>query len=64
MGIRNDPDLADWLFAYSEEMPKQRSWARSVALYYASHGFMTEAQHAAAVKLQQAVEENDSSPDP
>lgn len=65
MAIRNDPDLADWLWEYSEEAPEQRSWARSVALYYVSHGFMTEAQHAAAVRMRKTVEEeNDSTKTP
>ncbi len=48
--IRNDPDLADWLWEQRDWSP----WAEGVALYYASHGFMTEGQHKAALKMRDA----------
>lgn len=52
--IRNDPDLVDWLWEQREWSP----WARSVALYYDAHGFITEAQHAAAVRMRKRSEKD------
>ena len=49
MGIRNDPELADWLWEQREWSP----WARSVALYFDAHGFMTDGQHAIATKMRE-----------
>ena len=45
--IRNDPELADWLWEQRDWSP----WAESVALYYAAHDFMTVAQHETAVRM-------------
>lgn len=52
--IRNDPELADWLW----EQRDWSDWARSVALYYDKHGFMTEGQHEAAVRMRISAGEN------
>lgn len=52
MGIRNDPELVDWLWAQRD----WSSWAESVALYYDAHGFITEKQHEAAMKMREKLE--------
>lgn len=53
MGIRVDRELADWLW----EQRSWSKWAESVALYFEAHGFMTDKQHEAAVRMREQVEE-------
>ncbi len=62
MAIKNPPELVDWLWEQRAWSP----WARSVALYYDSHGFITQGQYDAAVRMRAKVEaeENDSHPNP